>query len=111
MKNTILTNLASINATIVGIIFAMLVAFFIYSYQTVTQVKEQLNDLRKTTAKIMHSPTTYWAGNIKYSDYVTEDKTLDYDRIRKEFLDINLTKMTVFGEVDVQKLLSDSIIV
>lgn len=99
MKNTILTNLASINATIVGIIFAVLVAFFIYSYQTVTQVKEQLNDLRKTTAKIMHSPTVYWAGNIKYSDYVTEDKTLDYDRIRKEFLDINLTKMTVFGEV------------
>ncbi len=99
MKNSILTNLASINATIVGIIIAVLVAFFIYSFQTVTQVKEQLNDLRKTTAKIMFFPASYWAQNIRYSDYIAENKTLDYERIKKELLEIEQTKITVLGKV------------
>ena len=89
MSNTILTTLASINATIVGIIFAVVVAFFIYSYQVLTQVKEQLTDLRITTAKIMNMPVYYQAGSINYSDYVSEDGTLDYDRIRHELFDIS----------------------
>ena len=89
MSNSILTTLASINATIVGIIFAILVAFFIYSYQTLTQVKEKLTDLRNTTSKLMNMPVYYKAGSINYSDYVSEDGMLDFDRIRHELFDIS----------------------
>ena len=89
MSNSILTTLASINSTIVGIIFAVLVAFFIYAYQSLTQVKEKLTDLRSTTAKIMNTAIYYQAGSIKYSDYVSENGILDFDRIERELFDIS----------------------
>ena len=89
MDNSILTTLASINATILGIVFGVLVAFFIYSYQLLYQVKEQLSDLRSSTAQMMHLPIFYNAGSIDYAEYADDNGLLDFPRIRRELHDLS----------------------
>lgn len=84
MDSSILTTLASINATIISIVFAVLIAFFIYSYQLLSQVNEQLSDLRSSVAQMLNLPTYYKAGSINYSEYITKDGILDFQRIRRE---------------------------
>ena len=112
MDNSILTTLASINATILGIVFAVLVAFFIYSYQLLSQVKEQLSDLRSSTAQMMHLPTFYKAGAIDYAEYRDQNGLLDFSRIRRELFDLspvsipdNMKKR--FSEIGIEMTKSD----
>ena len=112
MDNSILTTLASINATILGIVFAVLVAFFIYSYQLLSQVKEQLSDLRSSTGQMMHLPTFYKVGAIDYSEYKDQNGLLDLSRIRRELSDLspvsipdNMKKR--FSEIGIEMTKSD----
>ena len=86
MENSIMTTLASINATILGIVFAVLVAFFIYSYQQVSLVKEQLNDLRMRVSQVMIPDFMF--GFINFAEYVTSDGILDFKRVIRELIEL-----------------------
>jgi hypothetical protein len=76
MDNSILPILPGIHATILSIISAVLIVFFFYSYQTVSSLKEQLDDLRITVAKMM-SPFPYYkpgAESFRIQDYLHNGK-------------------------------------
>ena len=53
MDNSILPILPAIHATILSIIFAVLIVFFFHSEQTVSSLKEKMNDLRTKVAQAM----------------------------------------------------------
>jgi cytochrome c oxidase subunit IV len=106
MNNSILTTLASINATVLGIVFAVLVAFFIYSYQELSKVWNQLSDLRVQIAKTMHLPTYYKIGAIDYAQYSTPDGSLNFEKIQRELHQLSPTSLP---EAIKQRLLNNGI--
>ncbi len=87
MDNSILPILPGIHATILSIIFAVVIIFFFYSYQVLGNLNEQMNDLRTNIAKRMTTPVNYHAGRINYQEYF-EDDSLDLEKIRNDLLDL-----------------------
>lgn len=88
MDNSILTSLATINATILSIIFAGLLIYFFYSYQVLSQLKENLGDWRIKTAQTMSLTIYYKVGIINFGDYMKEGKP-DLKKIRDELHDVS----------------------
>ncbi len=83
MDNSILPILPGLHATILSIFLAALVAFWLYSYQILDRLKEQLNDLRTQVAQIMSSQSYIRTGSIKPQEYL-KNGTLDFRELRKE---------------------------
>jgi len=86
MDNSILITVASINATILSILCAVLIGFYLYSYPVLFQIREKLNDLRYETAQII-KPSVYIEykdGAFDPSEYLGDDGLLDFSRIQKE---------------------------
>ncbi len=94
MDNSILPILPAIHATILSIIFAVLIVFFFYSYQTVSNLKEQMNDLRtKTAQNMIHLP--YFrpgAKEFKMEDYF-KDNTLNLISINQKLSEVSSVMM------------------
>lgn len=79
--NSILTTLATIHATILSIIFAIMIVFFFYSYQIIDNLTEKLNDLRYQVGQIMSSSDYHQSGNTNISEYI-KNGTVDVGKIR-----------------------------
>jgi len=98
MDNSILPILPAIHATILSIIFAVLIVFFFYSYQTVSNLKEQLNDLRTRVAQTMigqvRSPLKF-----KLEEYF-KDNTLNHLNIEKKLWELS----SVMGSLEITKM-------
>ncbi|MBW7990317.1 MAG: hypothetical protein FVQ84_09930 [Planctomycetes bacterium] len=96
MDNSILPILPAIHATILSIIFAVLIVFFFYSYQTVSNLKEQMNDLRtKTAQNMIHLP--YFrpgAKEFNVEDYF-KDNTLNLSSINQKLSEISSVMMSL----------------
>src|SRR5262249_15650310 len=88
INKTILTTLASINATILVIVFALLVAFFVYYYPALSQSKEKLSDMRNIIAQTMSMPFYTIVDSKKYSDYFKDGGILDMHRVENELFKI-----------------------
>ncbi|NIW00178.1 hypothetical protein GWN26_14070 [Candidatus Saccharibacteria bacterium] len=97
MGNSILPILPAIHATILSIIFAVLIVFFFYSYQTVSNLKDQLNDLRTEVAQSMRgqicSPLKF-----ELEEYFKDD-TLNHLNIMKKLGEIS----SVMGSIEITK--------
>jgi hypothetical protein len=65
MEKSILTTIATINATFLSIIFASLSVYFFYAYPKISEYKEQLSDLRLNVSQIMDIPY-YRKGGTDY---------------------------------------------
>ena len=87
MDNSILPILPGIHATILSIIFAVLIVFFFYSYQTVSNLKRQMSDLRVKVAREMSdqicSPLKF-----ELEDYF-KDNTLNHLNIEKKLWELS----------------------
>lgn len=98
MDNSILPILPAIHATILSIIFAVLIVFFFYSYQTVSNLKEQMNDLRTRVAQTMSgqicSPL-----NFKLEEYF-KDNTLNHLNIVKKLGELS----SVMGSLEITEM-------
>ncbi len=96
MYNSILPILPAIHATILSIIFAVLIVFFFHSYQTVSNLKEQINDLRtKTTQYMIHLP--YFkpgAKEFKMEDYL-KDNVLNLSSINRKLSEVSSVMMSL----------------
>ncbi len=87
MDNSILPILPGIHATILSIIFAVLIVFFFYSYQTVSNLKEQMSDLRVKVAREMSDQVCYPL-NFELEDYF-KDNTLNHLNIEKKLWELS----------------------
>jgi len=97
MDNSILPILPAIHATILSIIFAVLIVFFFYSYQTVSNLKEQMNDLRTRVAQTMSSQLRSPL-NFELEDYF-KDNTLNHLNIEKKLWELS----SVMGSLEITK--------
>jgi len=91
MDNSILPILPGIHATILSIIFAVLIVFFFYSYQTTSYLKEQVNDLRTKVSQIMShqicAPLKA-TSSFELEDYF-KDNTLNHLNIEKKLWELS----------------------
>lgn len=98
MDNSILPILPAIHATILSLIFAVLIVFFFYSYQTVSNLKEQTNDLRTRVAQTMigqiRSPLKF-----ELEEYF-KDNTLNHLNIEKKLWELS----SVMGSLEITKM-------
>ena len=97
MDNSILPILPAIHATILSIIFAVLIVFFFYSYQTVSNLKEQMNDLRTRVAQTMSSQLRSPL-NFELENYF-KDNTLNHLNIEKKLWELS----SVMGSLEITK--------
>ena len=89
MDHSILPILPAIHATILSIIFAVLIVFFFYSYQTVSHLKEQMNDLRINVAQAMSNQV---CAPLKFEleDYF-KDNALNHSNIEHKLWELSGT--------------------
>jgi len=87
MDNSILPILPGIHTTILSIIFAVLIVFFFYSYQTVSNLKGQMSDLRVKVARVM-SDQVCAPLNFELEDYF-KDNTLNHSNIEKKLWELS----------------------
>ena len=87
MDNSILPILPGIHSTILSIIFAVLIVFFFYSYQTVSNLKGQMSDLRVKVAREM-SDQVCSPLKFELEDYF-KDNTLNHLNIEKKLWELS----------------------
>jgi hypothetical protein len=88
VTNSILTTLASINATVIGILLGVFIALFLYSYQILSQTSDKLNDLRWQVANIMHLKTFYKPKEVNLGEYTNSDGLVNLPKIKVEIFRI-----------------------
>jgi hypothetical protein len=92
MEESVLTTVATIHATILTIIFAVVVIFFFTSYQLFVDLQGKLNDLKQRISQMMSMPIL---GNQRVQPFITfdfkeylKDGHLDIKRIEEELFEI-----------------------
>ena len=98
MDNSILPILPAIHATILSVIFAVLIVFFFYSYQTVRNLKDQLNDLRTRVAQTMRGQICCPL-KFELEEYF-KGNTLNHLNIMKKLGEIS----SVMGSLEITKM-------
>lgn len=78
-----MTSLASINATVLSILAAILIALYFYVQTTIQPLSESLNEARFQIAQLMALPPCTKMTRINYEDYIREGR-LDLKKIDEE---------------------------
>ncbi len=87
MDNSILPILPGIHATILSIIFAVLIVFFFYSEQTTSSLKEEMNDIR-TNVSLAMSHQVQTPLKFDLEEYFKGDK-LNHPNVEKKLWEIS----------------------
>ncbi len=98
MDNSILPILPGIHVTILSILFAVLIVFYFYSEQTVSSLKEQMNDLRTKVAQTMYNQPRFPLNSSELEEYF-KDNTLNQTNIEKKLWELS----SVMGSLEITK--------